>query len=83
MCAAVVAVLYILLCHHTCVQPRCRAPGLRDSPTASAVRSFPGYSRVPDGKVRGDGLAHLCFSFPLLWEGQAGAVVEGREGRRS
>lgn len=55
MCAVVLAVLYILLYHRA--QPCCRAPGLRVSPTTPGVRSFQGYSRVPDGKVRGDGAA--------------------------
>lgn len=57
VCAAVAAVLYILLCSHTPAQRCCSAPALRDSPATSGVRSFQGYSRVPDGKVRGDGAA--------------------------
>lgn len=55
--AAAGALLYVLLCSHGCLWPCCRAPGPRGSPAAPTVRSFRGYSRVPDGKVRGDGAA--------------------------
>ncbi|NXQ61626.1 SIA7D sialyltransferase, partial [Anthoscopus minutus] len=50
VCAVVVAVLYILLFYRNPLQLFWRAPGLRDSPTTSSVRTFQGYSRVPDGK---------------------------------
>lgn len=57
VCMAVAAVLYVLLCSHACLRPCCWAPGEQSSPTAPTVLSFQGYSRVPDGKVRGDGAA--------------------------
>ncbi|NXP08998.1 SIA7D sialyltransferase, partial [Thinocorus orbignyianus] len=51
VCAALLAVFYILLCPHagpaSCSQPL-EAQG---SPTAPTVLSFPGYTRVPDGKL--------------------------------
>lgn len=57
VCAAAVAVLYVLLCSHACLQPCCWVPGERGSPVAPTHLRFQGYSRVPDGKVRGDGAA--------------------------
>ncbi|NXO21626.1 SIA7D sialyltransferase, partial [Cisticola juncidis] len=50
VCAVVVAMLYILLGYRARVQPCCRVPGPRDVLTTLRIRSFPGYSRVPDGK---------------------------------
>lgn len=87
MCAVVVAVLYILLRSHARVQPRCQPPALRDSPATSSVRSFRGYSRVPDGKVRGDGAARPTCASVFLSLGRGGQGLRCiqllREGRRS
>lgn len=80
VCVAVVAMLYILLCSHACLRPCCRAPGPWGSPVAPTTLSFQGYSRVPDGKVRGmeqcrgwcSSLTCPCLSFPFLREGWMG-----------
>ncbi|NWS88244.1 SIA7D sialyltransferase, partial [Toxostoma redivivum] len=60
VCTVVVAMLLIVLCYRDRSQPCCPAPGLRDSPTESSVRSFQGYSRVPDGKPLEQALCHHC-----------------------
>ncbi|XP_068011762.1 alpha-N-acetyl-neuraminyl-2,3-beta-galactosyl-1,3-N-acetyl-galactosaminide alpha-2,6-sialyltransferase [Melanerpes formicivorus] len=60
VCVAAVALLYLLLCSHTCLWPCCQAPGQWDSPTASSVLSFQGYRRVPDGKPLERALCHRC-----------------------
>ncbi|XP_064249380.1 alpha-N-acetyl-neuraminyl-2,3-beta-galactosyl-1,3-N-acetyl-galactosaminide alpha-2,6-sialyltransferase [Passer domesticus] len=82
VCAAVAAVLYILLCCHGRVQPRCSAPGLRDSPAASSVRSFQGYSRVPDGKPLERALCRHCAvvsSSGQMLGSQLGQAIDGQE----
>ncbi|NXB91799.1 SIA7D sialyltransferase, partial [Vidua chalybeata] len=82
VCAAVAAVLYILLCYHARVQPCCSAPGLRDSPTASSVRSFQGYSRVPDGKPLERALCRRCAivsSSGQMLGSQLGQAIDGQE----
>ncbi|NXA72728.1 SIA7D sialyltransferase, partial [Thryothorus ludovicianus] len=84
VCAAVVAVLYILLCYRNRGQPCCPAPGLRDSPATSGVRSFQGYSRVPDGK---DSRVYpaLCRSCAIVSSSgqmlgsQLGQAIDGQE----
>ncbi|NXY35797.1 SIA7D sialyltransferase, partial [Pomatorhinus ruficollis] len=82
VCAVVVAVLYILLCYHVRVQPRCRPPGLRDSPTISSIRSFQGYSRVPDGKPLERALCRHCAvvsSSGQMLGSQLGQAIDGQE----
>ncbi|NXQ20512.1 SIA7D sialyltransferase, partial [Peucedramus taeniatus] len=82
VCAVVAAVLYILLCYRARVQPCCSAPGLRDSPTAPSVRSFQGYSRVPDGKPLERALCRRCAvvsSSGQMLGSQLGQAIDGQE----
>ncbi|NXK60742.1 SIA7D sialyltransferase, partial [Sylvietta virens] len=82
VCAVVAAVLYILLSYHAGVQPCCQAPGLRDSPTASSVRSFQGYSRVPDGKPLERAPCRHCAvvsSSGQMLGSQLGQAIDGQE----
>ncbi|XP_050763846.1 alpha-N-acetyl-neuraminyl-2,3-beta-galactosyl-1,3-N-acetyl-galactosaminide alpha-2,6-sialyltransferase isoform X1 [Gymnogyps californianus] len=60
VCVAVVTVLYVLLCSHTCLWSCCWALGERGSPTAPTILSFQGYSRVPDGKPLERALCRRC-----------------------
>lgn len=91
VCVAVGAVSYVLLCFHSCLWPCCQAPGQWDSPTASSILSFRGYSRVPDGKVCVVGMGqcwvwqgsstHACLSFPFTKEGLGGCSAYSCCGR--
>ncbi|XP_063266120.1 alpha-N-acetyl-neuraminyl-2,3-beta-galactosyl-1,3-N-acetyl-galactosaminide alpha-2,6-sialyltransferase [Prinia subflava] len=80
VCAVVVAMLYILLGYRAQVQPCCRAPGPRDSPATPRIRSFQGYSRVPDGKPLERALCHRCAvvssSGQMLGSGLGQAIDE-------
>ncbi|XP_030817251.1 alpha-N-acetyl-neuraminyl-2,3-beta-galactosyl-1,3-N-acetyl-galactosaminide alpha-2,6-sialyltransferase isoform X1 [Camarhynchus parvulus] len=82
VCAAVAVVLYILLCSHSPVQRCCSAPALRDSPATSGVRSFQGYSRVPDGKPLERALCRQCAivsSSGQMLGSQLGQAIDGQE----
>ncbi|NWZ98950.1 SIA7D sialyltransferase, partial [Nesospiza acunhae] len=82
VCAAVAAVLYILLCSHSRVPRCCSAPALRDSPATSGVRSFQGYSRVPDGKPLERALCRQCAvvsSSGQMLGSQLGQAIDGQE----
>ncbi|XP_058709472.1 alpha-N-acetyl-neuraminyl-2,3-beta-galactosyl-1,3-N-acetyl-galactosaminide alpha-2,6-sialyltransferase isoform X1 [Poecile atricapillus] len=82
VCAMVVAVLYILLGYRARMQPCCQAPGLRDSPATSSVRSFQGYSRVPDGKPLERALCRHCAvvsSSGQMLGSQLGQAIDGQE----
>ncbi|NXR23799.1 SIA7D sialyltransferase, partial [Cinclus mexicanus] len=82
VCAVVAAMLLIPLCYRTRMQPCCPALGLRDSPTASSVRSFQGYSRVPDGKPLERALCHHCAivsSSGQMLGSQLGQAIDRQE----
>ncbi|XP_014728813.1 PREDICTED: alpha-N-acetyl-neuraminyl-2,3-beta-galactosyl-1,3-N-acetyl-galactosaminide alpha-2,6-sialyltransferase isoform X1 [Sturnus vulgaris] len=82
VCTVVVAMLLTVLCYRTRSQPCCPAPGLRDSPSASSVRSFQGYSRVPDGKPLERVLCHHCAivsSSGQMLGSQLGQAIDRQE----
>ncbi|XP_075026489.1 alpha-N-acetyl-neuraminyl-2,3-beta-galactosyl-1,3-N-acetyl-galactosaminide alpha-2,6-sialyltransferase isoform X3 [Calonectris borealis] len=82
VCLAVVAVLYVLLCSHTCLRPCCWAPEERGSPAASTILSFQGYSRVPDGKPLERALCRRCAivsSSGQMLGSRLGQAIDGQE----
>ncbi|XP_061867525.1 alpha-N-acetyl-neuraminyl-2,3-beta-galactosyl-1,3-N-acetyl-galactosaminide alpha-2,6-sialyltransferase isoform X1 [Colius striatus] len=82
VCVAAGAVLYVLLGSHAGLQPCCRATGQPGSPSAPAVLSFQGYSRVPDGKPLERALCRRCAivssSGQMLGSG-LGQAIDGQE----
>ncbi|XP_075572741.1 alpha-N-acetyl-neuraminyl-2,3-beta-galactosyl-1,3-N-acetyl-galactosaminide alpha-2,6-sialyltransferase [Pelecanus crispus] len=60
VCVMAVTMLHLLLCSHTGLRPCCCAPPELDSPMAPTIRSFQGYSRVPDGKPLQRALCRRC-----------------------
>ncbi|XP_005055528.1 PREDICTED: alpha-N-acetyl-neuraminyl-2,3-beta-galactosyl-1,3-N-acetyl-galactosaminide alpha-2,6-sialyltransferase isoform X2 [Ficedula albicollis] len=82
VCAVVVAIVLVPLCYRAPVQLCCPAPGMRDSRTASGVRSFQGYSRVPDGKPLERALCQRCAivsSSGQMLGSQLGQAIDGQE----
>ncbi|NXM81509.1 SIA7D sialyltransferase, partial [Oenanthe oenanthe] len=82
VCAVVAAIVLVPLCYRAPVQLCCPAPGLRDSRTASGVRSFQGYSRVPDGKPLERELCQRCAvvsSSGQMLGSQLGQAIDGQE----
>ncbi|OPJ67859.1 alpha-N-acetyl-neuraminyl-2,3-beta-galactosyl-1,3-N-acetyl-galactosaminide alpha-2,6-sialyltransferase [Patagioenas fasciata monilis] len=82
VCAAAVAVLYILLCSHACRQPCCWVPGERGSPAAPTHLRFQGYSRVPDGKPLERALCRRCAvvsSSGQMLGSRLGQDIDGQE----
>ncbi|NWS72178.1 SIA7D sialyltransferase, partial [Crotophaga sulcirostris] len=82
VCLAVVAVLYVLLCSRTHLQPCCSTPVQWDSPTAPTILSFQGYSRVPNGKLLERALCHRCAivsSSGQMLSSRLGETIDGHE----
>ncbi|XP_053939887.1 alpha-N-acetyl-neuraminyl-2,3-beta-galactosyl-1,3-N-acetyl-galactosaminide alpha-2,6-sialyltransferase [Cuculus canorus] len=82
VCVSAVAVLYVLLCSHACLQPCCSTPGQWGSPTAPTVLSFQGYSRVPDGKPLERALCRRCAivsSSGQMLGSRLGEAIDGHE----
>ncbi|NXT26808.1 SIA7D sialyltransferase, partial [Syrrhaptes paradoxus] len=78
VCVAAAAVLYVLLCSRARLQPCCQW----GSPTASATRSFQGYSRVPDGKPLERAPCHRCAvvsSSGQMLGSRLGQAIDGQE----
>ncbi|NXG63934.1 SIA7D sialyltransferase, partial [Hemiprocne comata] len=82
VCAAVVAVLYVLLGSRTGLRPRCQPPGERGSPTAPTVLSFQGYSHVLSGKPLERALCPRCAvvsSSGQMLGSHLGQAVDGQD----
>ncbi|KAM8995878.1 alpha-N-acetyl-neuraminyl-2,3-beta-galactosyl-1,3-N-acetyl-galactosaminide alpha-2,6-sialyltransferase isoform 2-T2 [Guaruba guarouba] len=82
VCAALGAVLYVLLCAQDCPRASCRPPAQWGSPTASTAPRFQGYSRVPDGKPLERALCRRCAvvsSSGQMLGSHLGQTIDGEE----
>ncbi|XP_061332598.1 alpha-N-acetyl-neuraminyl-2,3-beta-galactosyl-1,3-N-acetyl-galactosaminide alpha-2,6-sialyltransferase isoform X2 [Pezoporus flaviventris] len=82
VCAALGAVLYVLLCNQACPRACCRPPAQWGSPTASTAPRLQGYSRVPDGKPLERALCRRCAvvsSSGQMLGSRLGQAIDGQE----